>query len=71
MVNGQKSSEVKMDNSKHKDAKELDRIEGDRIILHDFSPKGFREIKTVEIITGQKIHIYKIKKTRKGKYLFN
>lgn len=60
-----------MDNSKHKEAKEPDRIEGDRIILHDFSPQGYREIKTVEIITGQKTHIYKIKKTRKGGYLFN
>lgn len=60
-----------MENLKHKEAKEPDRIEGDRIILYDFSPKGFREIKTVEIITGQKIHIYKIKKTINGKYLFN
>ena len=66
-----KALEVKMDNLKHKGAKEPDRIEGDKIILHDSSPKGFREIKTVEIITDQKTYIYKIKKTKKGKYLFN
>jgi hypothetical protein len=49
----------------------VDRIEGDTIILHDFFPKKHRVLKTVEIITKDKKHIRKIKKTKNGGYLFN
>ena len=58
-------------NMKKDKANWIDRIEGNRIILHDTFPKEHRELKTVEIITPHKTHTYKIKKTKRGKYLFN
>jgi hypothetical protein len=47
----------------------VDRIEGDTIILHDFTPKEHRVFKTVKIITPEKECIRRIKKTQYGKYL--
>ena len=58
-------------NLKHKKTKGFDRIEGNKIILYDFFPKAYRELKLVKIITPNKTHTYKIKKTSKGGYLFN
>ena len=56
---------------KQKKFDKSDRIEGNKIILYDFFPKAYRELKLVEIITPHKTHTYKIKKTIKGGYLFN
>jgi len=55
-----------------KTVKDLDRIEGDKIILHDNCDFGPKVIKKCEIITksGSK-HRYVIRKTKKGNYLFN
>jgi len=57
--------------STNKEIEGVDRVEGDTIILHDFSPKENRVLKTVEIITRDKKHIRRIKKTKNGGYLFN
>jgi len=48
-----------------------DRIEGDKIILHDDGTPGPKVFKVVEIISPQSKHIYRIKKTRKRGFLFN
>ena len=47
-----------------------DRIEGKDIILHDDLPTGCQDLKTVVIVKGEKTHRYTIRRTRKGKYLF-
>jgi hypothetical protein len=49
----------------------VDRIEGDTIILYDFSPNEYRVLKIVEIRTRDGKQIRRIKKTQNGKYLFN
>jgi hypothetical protein len=49
-----------------------ERIEKDTVILYDESRYGSKTLKKVEIhtIDGKK-HTYEIKRTAKGKYLFN
>ena len=49
-----------------------ERIEKDTVILYDKSRFGSKTLKNVEIhtIDGKK-HTYEIKRTAKGKYLFN
>ena len=52
------------------DDNSADRIEGKDIILHDDLPEGCQDLKTVVIVKGEKTHRYTIRRTRKGKYLF-
>ena len=48
-----------------------DRVEGNKIILHDNGTPGPRVLKELEIITPQSKRVYRIKKTRKRGYLLN
>jgi hypothetical protein len=48
-----------------------DRIDGEKIVIYDFTPKTAKDLRMVEIVTPQKKFQYKIRKTRKGRYLFN
>lgn len=49
-----------------------ERIENNTIILYDESRLGSKTLKKVEIHTiDGKMHTYEIKRTSKGKYLFN
>jgi hypothetical protein len=52
------------------DDNSADKVEGKNIILHDVLPEGCQDLKTVVIIKGNKTHRYTIRRTRKGKYLF-
>ncbi len=54
-----------------KDLNSNDRIEGNKIVIYDYTPKTAKDLRSVEIVTPQKKFQYKIKKTRKGRYLFN
>jgi hypothetical protein len=47
-----------------------DRIEGEEIILHDNLPGGCQDLKLVVIKRGDKICQYVIRRTKKGRYLF-
>ena len=60
-----------MKNSTHQDKDKIDRIEGNKVILHDCHGYGKRILKEVEIITrfGQKRN-YVIVRTRNDGYLF-
>jgi hypothetical protein len=46
-----------------------DRIDGNKIVLYDDSPRIAKTMKTVEIVTPRKRFQYKLKKTGKGKYM--
>ena len=61
-----------MANTKAESTIIIDRIEGDKIILFDPYQSGTKILKKVEIITsdGNK-RTYEIRRTSKGKYLFN
>lgn len=53
--------------------KHPDRIQGDTIFLHDYgdTPRS-KTIKKVEILTPNgDLRLYQIKRTAKGRYLFN
>jgi len=55
---------------KEKSIKLTDRIEGNKIILHDNLPRGYQDLKSVLIKRGDKICHYMIRRTGKGGYLF-
>ena len=59
-------------NNPEKIRKLPERIENDTVILYDESRYGSKTLKKVEIhtIDGKK-HTYEIRRTAKGKYLFN
>jgi hypothetical protein len=56
---------------KKKKSDKGDRIEGNKIILHDNGTPGPRVLKVVEIISSQSKRVYRIKKTRKRGYILN
>ena len=47
-----------------------DRIEDDKIILHDNLPDGCQDLRPVVIIRGNKSRRYMIRRTKKGGYPF-
>jgi len=56
---------------KNQDTKFKDRIEGNKIILHDTNDPGPKVLKNVEIVKPDGKKHYEIIRTRNGGYLFN
>ena len=57
------------ENTNHEQGRELDRIEGNRIIIHDHYPNRYMMLNEIVIITPNGTHNRKFIKSRTGKYM--
>ena len=57
------------ENLNHKNKQGMDRIEGNRIIIHDHYPNRYMMLNEIVIITPNEIHTRKFIKSKTGKYM--